>query len=706
VQQTTTKRRGRSTLFPQKPHAISILCLSVALFSLISCLSGCMGTITDPGYWADVWKSRSTEDEAKGSAWWINNALDSVADEDGYETQTLLLHIVQTQADAGMYDEALAIAQTIKGQGRKASAHWRIIAAELNAGMYTQALSKMHTLEVPEYDPQNVYRVTIYALCKANRFSEALAIAQKCKTGSSEKSVYADIALAQVKAGLLASALATTDKIAQPDIRLECRKAVMSAFAKDGNFTEALLIAQESENPENPASVLIDLAAIQAQAGMMDASGKTFQKIYDLLSETYQREMFSPDPWPILENTIKTQIAAGMLKEATASINKIQSVSLKANGLAIIAETLPKKVASKYFAESIAYAENLDKWWEKMPTLSNIAKAQSRVGMFDEALKTARKLQIIAFCASPTFIYIAEQQSKTGMTENAQKTYSELLQRTNNIIEHKSIKSTFKDIGTHQQQPQAPLKLGISCTNKQQVIAQTYLDVGISQAKAGLFPEALKTAEEFESPDDKLEILLAIALAQHSKGLQKNAEETFAQAITCAQKHEKPFSSMSAVTKAQIKAKMFDDALNNALKIENPKGSFTRSIAICNIAKSQIDAGQYVEALATTKKNEVIEDQIYILHLIAQQQIRGDLTENAASENQRRDMAIVAMNALPKLKKFRDDPSKTNFAYKIGEILALSATAEEIMNGLDQIKTESDYVQAYYCIGVARGLTR
>ena len=133
--------------------------------------------------------------------------------------------------------------------------------------------------------------------------------------------------------------------------------------------------------------------------------------------------------------------------------------------------------------------------------------------------------------------------------------------------------------------------------------------IAAAQAEAGLFPNAVRTAERLESTRfdhmiSHVDALIDIAAAFAEAGHGVDAKNTFTNAVRVAEKIDRPIwlaSNLRDIAVAQAKAGLFPNALRTAEKIED---TYDRAFALREIAAAQAEAGLFPNALRIAEKIE------------------------------------------------------------------------------------------------------
>jgi tetratricopeptide (TPR) repeat protein len=160
--------------------------------------------------------------------------------------------------------------------------------------------------------------------------------------------------------------------------------------------------------------------------------------------------------------------------------------------------------------------------------------------------------------------------------------------------------------------------------------ASALVVVAVEMAKAGMFEQALKVAEEIERAEERASALSAIAEEMAMVGMGEQAKEIFDQALKVAEEIENAFRKaevLGAIAKAMTKAGMAEwakEIFEQALKIVAEEERVLVAIAV-----EMARAGMFEQTLKVAERIKWARGRAEALGAIAKELSRAGMVEQA-----------------------------------------------------------------------------
>ncbi|WP_297477369.1 hypothetical protein [Thermococcus sp.] len=216
--------------------------------------------------------------------------------------------------------------------------------------------------------------------------------------------------------------------------------------------------------------------------------------------------------------------------------------------------------------------------------LENIAISLASLGLFNEALNIARKIEYLPTRAR-TLNRIANYIAKHGYLENALKVLDEALADAKNIR---------------------------TDSEKKPLRSEALEDIAISLSRLGYPQKARNTLKEFWLPWFKFSVLKEIGIALAGMGDSEEALKTFDEALTSALEIEEDYLYDNSQELSELVCSLVDVGyLNKAQEIlEKIKAPLYRCAALGRIAMYLVNSGHHSEGLLTFDKALKIANRI------------------------------------------------------------------------------------------------
>ena len=342
--------------------------------------------------------------------------IESVAERD-----ILLNNIASAQAESGDIAAALSTAQKINEEYDRDKVFRDIAIAQTKSGRIAAALSTAQNMKIGTIGRIQTLNSVAVAQEKwgdkfgaKDTFAAALSDARKLDNSylHARNSALGIIAVAQAKAGFIASAFSTVRGISADDIlsRLSFLSDIVQIQAKAGDFNGALSTARNIDAAGNRAWALGTTAVIQAEAGDIAAALSLARSIG----------------------------SAAHRAEALSAIAVVQ-----------VMEAGNKSGARDTFAAALSVARGIDDSWLRAQTLRDIASARAETGDITAALSDARSIGD-AFYRARALQDIASEQAELGDSQSANDTLAAALSAVRSIEDAKHRVWVLRDIASKQ----------------------------------------------------------------------------------------------------------------------------------------------------------------------------------------------------------------------------------------------------------------
>jgi hypothetical protein len=384
-----------------------------------------------------------------------------------------------------------------------------------------------------------------------------------------------------------------------------------------GLYHEALQTAQLIKEAKYRSEVLVAIAEAQAQAGLIEDAQRTLQQAL----QTAQRIEEAWNRSEALRVIAKAQTQAGLFEDAIQTAQLMEEALARSEALRATAKA---QAQAGLFEDAIQTAQRIEEAWAWSEVLVAIAKAQAQAGLFEDAIQTAQRIEK-AWARSEVLVAIAEAQAQAGLIEDAQRTFQQALQTAQLIEEGWYQHGVLVAVGI------GYVRVFWGARHQSEVLVA----IAEAQAQAGLFEDAIQTAQMIKRAGNRIAALRAIAKAQAQAGLIEDAQRTSQQALQTAQRIEEwaldeRSEVLAAIAEAQAQAGLLEDAIQTAQQLMRN----ARDAVLCVIAKAQVRAGLYHEAFQTAQMIEEAWDRSEALRAIAKAQAQAGLIEDAQRTSQ------------------------------------------------------------------------
>ncbi len=277
-------------------------------------------------------------------------------------------------------------------------------------------------------------------------FGAALEAAEQMPLQPDRESVVRDIAASQARAGLLEEALTTARGIVGTAERDRALSSIILVQSGRHRFAEALETAASVDDEFCRAQVLTEIAVLQVTAGLAKEADETFE-------EALATAAAIPFRGVALRGTVDALAKAERFDEALTVIGDIRDPFAQAPPLGIVAVSQAKRGR---FQEALATANRIRHGYHRSSAHGVLAVAQARAGEFEAALALAEEIPMAPMRAQ-VLCEIAAAQARAGRPDQARETF-------------RAARTTVERM------PGLNLVLH---------------DIAVSQAKVGMFEEAL-----------------------------------------------------------------------------------------------------------------------------------------------------------------------------------------------------------------------
>ena len=180
--------------------------------------------------------------------------------------------------------------------------------------------------------------------------------------------------------------------------------------------------------------------------------------------------------------------------------------------------------------------------------------------------------------------------------------------------------------------------------------------IGQAQANAGLYADALATAQELHDDLDKTRVITAVAEAQANAGKRDEASKTLSDAIQTLHAKEKETGrfmdiELADIAEAQAHIGMISDALKTVDQLQR---SYCAD-ALCAIAVAQAKAGMADQAFAILRD---VTDQVKKVEALT------SIAKAQAAANKRDDAARTSLTAFGIIQSMPDGTHHEPLSYK------------------------------------------
>jgi tetratricopeptide (TPR) repeat protein len=426
---------------------------------------------------------------------------------------------------------------------------------------------------------------------RACLLDEALTLALSVAPSASRSSLLGTIAEAQAVAGNVQAALQIAQSIPSDQIpHVTALRAIASAQARLGltteareTFSQARQLADALENQLSRAVALQSVAQAQADAGMVAEANSTFEASLNVAQALELSRpatcRIAPAPEDQLDFLFRTlaeqQARAGNISNSLQTARLIKyHPDVRAVLLRTIAEIQAqggqKAEAGLTFKEALEAAQaSPPEHWPSCPTVRHVTRAEFQAGTLSD---------------------IAKAQARTGLLEDAAATFEAALQLIPSI----------KDGA-----------LGKADASRSFVltrIAEAQSEAGLGPQSAATFERAVEAASEVREP--KWQQVLALARlggAQHKAGRAAEATRTFDDALELAlgsENYPERANGLLMVVDVELDVGLADtDALLQALEATRSIPDQSRRVfSLVRVAQAQEQTGRLEAAVDTYRE--------------------------------------------------------------------------------------------------------
>lgn len=434
-------------------------------------------------------------------------------------------------------------------------------------------------------------------------FASAAALAPGIPFDPPRFNAWDHIALTQAEAGLWNEALNTARDIPigalEPDRALAAKIGTLSRIAEaqtsagmrgsaERTLTEARNIVASMVDP-------IDLTPDEPQWSTMQRKVRDQQTMQSLALRPLIRAELHAELWDQARRT------AGL---AAIDRTRVRALTRLAIGFA---ETGRPEDARASAAKALASVRQDHRRVGGGRQLHWVAEAQARLGLLDEALKTARTEPRLRLQAQ-AFATIARAQAAGGSYEAARATFAEAMTQIRRSDDSYARQNAIGAVSIGQ----AAVGFAKDALSTASLHHDPWRRSGIlqgivrAQVRNGEWSSALTSVAAIPNISYRTWSLAEIARAQIAASQPAEAEETIrAAAVVAAAADDSGMwhFALSALAAAQAEAGHWDDAFATARTTPNV---FYHDQALRNIAVAQVAAGHWDEARATA--NSIVTD--------------------------------------------------------------------------------------------------
>ena len=513
-----------------------------------------LSTVVQTQAWAGLWQE----------------AVSTVRQIDVGRTRASMLSLIaQAQAQAGLWDRATATARTIDQMDTRATALSALAEAQAQAGLWQAAAILCDEADFISREIDDVQtraaRLSVVAKAQAQTrlWEQAIATVRAIELGYWRATALSDVAKAQAQAGLCEQAAVSARAIDAVEMRAQALIMVARVQAQAGQretaaslCDEALIAARAIKNHVSRAGVLREVVEALAHVGQYDKAIATARALDDTSALSVVAEALAQ---------------AGLWEQATTTARMITQKEIRASALSTIAKALDQagqlKAAANLCDEVIATARAID----DMSTLSVVAEALAQAGLWEQATTTARMITQKEIRAS-ALSTIAKTLAQAGQLKAAANLCDEAI-ATVRAINYAKSNLVFS------------------------LMAE-------AQAQAGLWEQATATAGMIDNKEKRASALSAVAKALAHRGLWQQATTI---ARTIGDRHERA-SALSTVAKALAHRGLWQQATTIARTIDD---KLYRVFAISAVAEAQAQAGHLEDAASLSDEAAAVAGRMF-----------------------------------------------------------------------------------------------
>jgi len=398
--------------------------------------------------------------------------------------------IATAQVWAGRIDEALQVARSVKDKADRASTLFGLGLQLANGGKIRQALELARSIDDHAARGRLLDSMLEYDLEPRFTF-EGWGDVRRPNSGTKGTS---DKQAGKVERADEAVSIAMTLPEEQRPLGLGI---VAAAQARAGDIKDALNVVPLIRDQRSRFVALLAIGKAQAKAGLLAQSIAIFDQALQAALTFVPRDRY-------LAILAMAQATGGQISEALNVTTLIDDTKATAGGRAVITGRSVRfggdcncvlVPGGRVFAGKFVSDDYNRRW-----ALYEIARAQAKAGLVEDALRTARSVDLPAF--------------KDLILGSGLGVVAEGLAEGGRISEALAAAETVENL--HQR-------------------ASLLVSIAKSQAAAGKHAEALLVAQSISPPQERIEALVAAAAAQAEAGLNAEATATCRQALQLVQ---------------------------------------------------------------------------------------------------------------------------------------------------------------------------
>ena len=346
--------------------------------------------------------------------------------------------VVDAQAAAALWTDALQIAELIHRDGERFEAVSAVARAQAEAGLLGTARETFANAvdaagEVFGVVARDEALAAIAsAQAEVELWQEAESTARSITHDGRRSSAFTAIARNQAELGLWEEALSTANAIPGNASRSEALSAIARAQAEAELWDDARNTASSIYSLDVRARTFSEIAHSQAVRGFLDEARQTLvhavnaaDAISSLLNDS-----------STLMTLARAQAVAGLRNDALDTANIAADAEVEERILAAIVHA---QADAGLIDDARSTADMITDDYQRLLTLTNIARAQAEMGLFDEAQRTladaANSAHAVADLEDRSVLLsrIAHDQAGSGQQDVAQATFARALDTSQEI---------------------------------------------------------------------------------------------------------------------------------------------------------------------------------------------------------------------------------------------------------------------------------
>jgi tetratricopeptide (TPR) repeat protein len=419
----------------------------------------------------------------------------------GWEREKALRAIAGEMAKARMFDQALQMAEEIEIAGWRAEALREIVEEMAEAGMFDQALEVAERIEWAE-ERAKAFGAIAGEMAKARMeerakevFDQALKVAKGIKGAVERTKALWEIAREMAEVGMFDQALKVAEEIEIAGWRAEALRAIVEEMAKAGVqeetlWQQTLKVAEGIERADERAKALRGIAERIAKAGMEERAKEVFDQALQVIDKGIEDAGWRAEA---LRAIAGEMAKARMFDQALQMAEEIEIAGWRAEALREIVEEMAE---AGMFDQALKVAERIEWAEEREEALRTIARKMAEARMFDQALKVAERIEnaLWGVWRAKALGEIAGEMARTRMLDQA-------LQVVEGIEDAWGRVEALKEIS------EGMAKAGVQ--------------------EEALWRQALQVVEGIEDAEGRAKALGGIAEGMAKAGMKKQAGEIF-----------------------------------------------------------------------------------------------------------------------------------------------------------------------------------